>query len=66
MNWIQHLPYWALILILLIVLGVRWTAPRVTEAVKSVQQVAVPSVQVTQYPLTDIGCSRVHLQTVWQ
>lgn len=65
-EWLKHIPYWILILVLLVILGVKYTAPKITEAVKSVKQISVPSIQVTQYPLMDGGCSRVHLQVIWQ
>ena len=65
-EWLKHIPYWLCILVLLILFAIRWTAPVVTKSVQTLQQVAVPGIPVTQYPIMDGGCSRVHLQLVWQ
>lgn len=61
-----HIPYWILILCLLVILGVRYTVPQITKAVQSVQQVTVPSVQVTQYPILGCGISRIKFEALWQ
>jgi len=65
-EWLKHIPYWILILVLLVILGVRYTAPQVTKAVQSVQQVAVPGIPITQYPILGCSISRIHFGVDWQ
>lgn len=55
-----------LVLLLLVIFGVRWTAPMVTKSVQSVQAVAVPSVQITEYPLVGCSVSRVYFGIGWR
>ena len=66
MDWDRHIPYMMCILILLIIFGIRYTIPQVTKAVQSVQQVTVPGITVTQYPLVGCALSRVHSGIWWE
>ena len=59
-EWFKHIPYWILILVLLVILGIHYTAPQVTKAVQGVQEITTPSKQIKQYPIMGCSISRIH------
>lgn len=55
-----------LILLILIIWGVRITAPKVYKSVSNIKSLSSPAKQITQYPITGCSISRIDLEAIWQ
>ena len=69
MDWTkfwEHLPYWFITIVLLIVLTVGYSAPKVSNAVKTVEGISSPAIQYEDYPILHGGCSRLDIDFNWR
>jgi hypothetical protein len=55
-----------LVLLLFVIFGVRYTAPKITKAVQDVRSLETPTKQIDQTPLVGCSISRIYFGAFYQ